>query len=102
MLNNFHDGNGMSIQPAGVDWELPRNKVKVIQQLGIGEFGPIYDAEVRLEANFVSRALVKVCIVHLLPVIMTVVCFCFCLFVCCDCVAGVQPGDEPGSGTLQR
>ena len=65
-----------------MDWELPRNKVKVIQQLGIGEFGPIYDAEVRLEANFVSRALVKVCIVHLLPVIMIHDCCLFCLFVC--------------------
>ena len=73
----------MSIQPAGVDWELPRNKVKVIHQLGIGEFGPIYDAEVRLEANFVSRALVKVCIVHLLPVIMIHDCCLFLfLFIC--------------------
>jgi len=43
-----------------VDWELPRSKIKVMQQLGIGEFGPIYDAEVQLEVNVVSRALVKV------------------------------------------
>ena len=62
-----------------MDWELPRNKVKVIQQLGIGEFGPIYDAEVQLEANVVSRALVKVCVVHLLPTIM-VCCYMTVLF----------------------
>ena len=62
-----------------MDWELPRNKVKVIQQLGIGEFGPIYDAEVRLEANVVSRALVKVCVVHLFLTIM-VCCYMTVLF----------------------
>ncbi len=30
------------------------------QQLGIGEFGPIYDAEVEMGRNVVTRALVKV------------------------------------------
>ena len=31
-----------------------------MKQLGIGEYGPIYDAEVRLKTNITSRALVKV------------------------------------------
>ena len=31
-----------------------------MRQLGIGEYGPIYDAEVKVKKNLVSRALVKV------------------------------------------
>ena len=92
----------MSIQPAGVDWELPRNKVKVIQQLGIGEFGPIYDAEVRLEANFVSRALVKVCIVHLLPVIMIHDCCLLSVFVYLFVVIVLQVFSQGTSQDLVR
>lgn len=45
---------------ADVDWELPRQKVRLGQQLGIGEFGPILDTEVQLSVNVVSRAMVKV------------------------------------------
>ena len=52
------------LQSSDVDWELPRSKVRIMQQLGIGEFGPIYDAEVQLEVNVVSRALVKVSLLH--------------------------------------
>ena len=39
---------------------MPREEIKLVTQLGIGEFGPIYDAEVKLRVNSVSRALVKV------------------------------------------
>ncbi len=45
---------------ADSDLELPRSKVSLQQQLGIGEFGPIYDAEVEMGRNVVTRALVKV------------------------------------------
>lgn len=45
---------------AGDEWELPRKQIKLITQLGIGEFGPIYDAQVKLKANVTSRALIKV------------------------------------------
>ena len=41
-------------------WEISREKIRLLQQLGIGEFGAVYDAEVRLEKNVKSRALVKV------------------------------------------
>lgn len=40
--------------------EIPREKIKVLQQLGIGQFGPLYDAEVELQVNVKSRALIKV------------------------------------------
>ena len=42
--------------------EISREKIRLLQQLGIGEFGAVYDAEVRLEKNVKSRALVKVII----------------------------------------
>ena len=32
----------------------------MLQQLGIGQFGPLYDAEVELQVNVKSRALIKV------------------------------------------
>ena len=40
--------------------ELNRKNIKLSKQLGIGEFGPIYDAEVQLGVNLMSRAAVKV------------------------------------------
>ena len=61
---NFLYHSFLYLQSSDVDWELPRSKVRIMQQLGIGEFGPIYDAEVQLEVNVVSRALVKVSLLH--------------------------------------
>ena len=43
-----------------VDWELDRKNITLRDQLGIGEFGPIYDAELQLGLNVTSRAVVKV------------------------------------------
>ena len=43
-----------------VDWELDRKSITLRKQLGIGEFGPIYDAELQLGLNTTSRAVVKV------------------------------------------
>ena len=45
------------------DWELDRKSIALRNQLGIGEFGPIYDAELQLGVNAVSRAVVKVSLV---------------------------------------
>lgn len=42
------------------DIEIRRDDINISQQLGEGQFGPIYDAEVRLDVNLLSRALVKV------------------------------------------
>ncbi len=42
------------------DWELARKQIKLVKQLVIGEFGPIYEAEVKLKTNVSVRALVKV------------------------------------------
>ncbi|KAL5466872.1 hypothetical protein EMCRGX_G031029 [Ephydatia muelleri] len=44
----------------GVSVEVKRDDINVTQQLGEGQFGPIYDAEVRLDVDVLSRALVKV------------------------------------------
>ncbi len=44
----------------GKPLEVPRENIKILQQLGIGEFGPIYDAEVQLNVNVKSRTLIKV------------------------------------------
>ena len=46
--------------PSGVNLELNRKNIKLSKQLGIGEFGPIYDAEIQLGVNMMSRAAVKV------------------------------------------
>ena len=43
-----------------VNWELDRKSITLRKQLGIGEFGPIYDAELQLGLNMTSRAVVKV------------------------------------------
>lgn len=43
-----------------MDWELDRKKITLRRQLGIGEFGPLYDAELQLRVNVTSRAIVKV------------------------------------------
>lgn len=40
--------------------EISRDKIRVLQQLGIGEYGPLFDAEVQLELNIKSRAIIKV------------------------------------------
>ena len=40
--------------------ELLRSDITLVNQLGIGEYGPIYDAEVKVKKNLVSRALIKV------------------------------------------
>ncbi|XP_064393374.1 insulin-like growth factor 1 receptor [Halichondria panicea] len=42
------------------DWELARKQIKLVKQLGIGEYGPIYEAEVKLKTNVTVRSLVKV------------------------------------------
>ena len=42
------------------DFELQRSDITLVRQLGIGEYGPIYDAEVKVKKNLVTRALVKV------------------------------------------
>ena len=43
-----------------ISLEIQREKIRILQQLGIGEYGPLYDAEVELDVNIKSRALVKV------------------------------------------
>ena len=43
-----------------MEWELDRKRITLRKQLGIGEFGPIYDAELQLEPNMMSRTLVNV------------------------------------------
>jgi serine/threonine protein kinase len=43
-----------------MDWEMDRRDITLRGQLGVGEFGPIYDAEVQLGLNMTSRAVVKV------------------------------------------
>ena len=43
-----------------MDREVDRRDITLCSQLGIGEFGPIYDAEVQLRVNVTSRAVVKV------------------------------------------
>jgi hypothetical protein len=43
-----------------IDWELDRRSIVLRGQLGIGEFGPIYDAELQLGVNMTSRTVVKV------------------------------------------
>lgn len=40
--------------------EINREKISILQQLGIGEYGPLLDAEVQLDVNIKSRALIKV------------------------------------------
>ena len=42
------------------DYELQRSDITLVRQLGIGEYGPIYDAEVKVKKNLTTRALVKV------------------------------------------
>lgn len=42
------------------DIEVKRDDINVTHQLGEGQFGPIYDAEVRLDVDVLSRALIKV------------------------------------------
>ena len=42
------------------DYELQRSDITLVRQLGIGEYGPIYDAEVKVKKNRMTRALVKV------------------------------------------
>ena len=34
----------------------------MVNQLGIGDYGPIYDAEVKVKKNLTSRALIKVAV----------------------------------------
>ena len=41
--------------------EISRDNIKILQQLGVGEYGPLYDAEIYLQVNVKSRALVTVC-----------------------------------------
>ena len=53
-----------SVISTDMDWELDRKSITLRSQLGIGEFGPIYDAELQLGLNMVSRAIVKVCHMH--------------------------------------
>ena len=50
-----------SVPLTDVNWELDRKSLTLRNQLGIGEFGPIYDAELQLGINMMSRAVVKVC-----------------------------------------
>ena len=40
--------------------EIPRGQIKILQQLGMGEYGQICDGEVQLNVNIKSRALIKV------------------------------------------
>ena len=40
--------------------EIDREDIQITNQLGIGEFGPIFDAEVKLSTNDVQRAMIKV------------------------------------------
>ena len=41
--------------------EIPHDNIKILQQLGISEYGPLYDAKIYLQLNVKSRTLVKVC-----------------------------------------
>ena len=40
--------------------EIDRNDIHITERLGIGEFGPLFDAEVKLDVNDVQRAMIKV------------------------------------------
>ena len=46
---------------------MERNDITLTTQLGVGQFGPIYDAEVQLGLDVTSRAVVKVCVVPVKP-----------------------------------
>lgn len=46
--------------PPFLDIEVRRDDISIIQQLGEGEFGPIYDAELKLDVNVLSRTIIKV------------------------------------------
>ena len=52
----------VAIYSPDMDWEMDRRDITLRGQLGVGEFGPIYDAEVQLGLNMTSRAVVKVCV----------------------------------------
>lgn len=40
--------------------EIERSDISITNRMGIGEFGPILDAEVKLDVNDVQRAMIKV------------------------------------------
>ena len=40
--------------------EIDRADINITNRLGIGEFGPIFDAEVKLDINDIRRAMIKV------------------------------------------
>jgi len=40
--------------------EILRSDISITGTLGIGEYGPLYDAEVKVSANDIQRAMVKV------------------------------------------
>ena len=40
--------------------EIARTDITIANRMGIGEFGPIFDAEVKLDVNDVQRAMRKV------------------------------------------
>lgn len=43
-------------------WEIPLKNIRMSTKLGRGEFGCLYDAEIRLSNGQLVRALVKVCV----------------------------------------
>ena len=46
--------------PEGDYNEIARTDINITNRLGIGEFGPIYDAELQLDVNDIQRVLIKV------------------------------------------
>ena len=40
--------------------EIAQTDISITNKLGIGEFGPIYDAEVKMGINDIQRAMIKV------------------------------------------
>lgn len=61
---------------SGTNWELDRKHINLRVQLGIGEFGPIYDAEVQLGVNLMSRAAIKVTTMYMFVLLGCTYFFC--------------------------
>lgn len=44
--------------------EVDRNDISITNRLGIGEFGPLFDAEVKIDINDIQRAMIKVRVIN--------------------------------------
>ena len=81
------------------DFELQRSDITLVRQLGIGEYGPIYDAEVKVKKNLITRALVKVTHTHQNRKCISR-CGCKISMVCKS--TGFSEGYQSKSGRLQQ